>query len=325
MMVHFQNKYRFVVMLTITSVSCWSVAAEQQSNSKAMDPVTSAILLKVGLPIASNLFDRVLKTVTGQKPIAAQSQPLLSGQTEQVLVNSAGSLVRTAMSTGCYAYLSQQANENNTVQEIMLQQLGVLGCQTLSPVTLETGLIQSNTMTGFQQTYSQVPQYIQGTAEQPLAMEFGYGANYQGLSIQIDMLDGRNQLIGIRSAQSVFKTGERFRLRLKPTFSGLLELTNVAPNGNQERIFPQAPITAFQLNAGQEMTIPANPKQFFYFDEHQGNEQLVIRFADPAAFNNTVVPLPIYRNDKGHVTYLMQQASNTQRPLIVQAIGIRHE
>jgi hypothetical protein len=129
----------------------------------------------------------------------------------------------------------------------------------------------------------------------------------------------------IRSAQADFKSGERFRVKITPTFTGFLQIQHKGTSSVTEVLFPRAPIQYVQLNAGQSMVIPADPKRFYYFDDKKGIEQIIVQFADYQGIQGQFSNKVIHRQDDGRSTYLMQEVSKTQHPFIIQAISMEHK
>ena len=280
-----------------------------------LDPLTTAFIIEVGVPLASSLFNRVrswfaMKRNNQQQ--ANQNSPVVSNFTA-----SLGIGFQQVLKQQCYAYIDHKVKLNKEKYQELVNQFGGL-CDFLAP----TG----SSVTNFQfPTYQ--PQYsvTQTTAPFDVKILDGYGTNYQGLQLQIEMLDKSNNVLEARSVGSGFRSGERFRLKVTPTFTGLVQIQHKGSNGKIELLFPREPIQSIQLNAGQTMIIPSDPKRFYYFDDQKGVEQLIVQFIDYKGINGDYSKNTILRQDDGKSTYLMQEVSKSQYPFIIQTIEMQHQ
>lgn len=285
-------------------------AIEEDEVTAKLAPIATAFLIDVGVPIASSLFKKILNKFSKnseQQTQATQNIPLFSPES------------KTGLKKYCYAYIDYKVKVDKTKYNDLANQFGGL-CEILAPTAQKVQRLN------FPEPN---PQYSESQAQttQPLDVKIlqGYGVNYQGLQIQIEMLDKQNNVIETRPAQASFKSGERFRLKVTPTFTGFLQVKNIESDGKTIVLFPKAPIQFVQLNAGETMILPANPRGFYEFDTQKGTEQLVVQFADYQGFQGQFSKQMIYRYDQDNSTYLMQEVKDKQYPAIVHAISIQHQ
>lgn len=157
----------------------------------------------------------------------------------------------------------------------------------------------------------------------PLAFENGQ-PNYQGAKIAVTAYDQNGNALGDRPVNADFHTGERIKLKVLPTFTGNIEIDNINPRGERNRIYPE-PGYAVQVQAGREVTLPMRDDQFFEFADNTGLEQLVITIRDPRAQGAAQASTQVYRQDDPTGSYYVQQVSANAYPAIAQTIRLMHK
>jgi hypothetical protein len=106
------------------------------------------------------------------------------------------------------------------------------------------------------------------------------GENYQGVHVSLVTVDAQGKPTGFRAVADGFKTGERFKLRVVPTFDAVIVLGNLTPKGVQKQIYP-APNQVVTLQAGKEVLLPLLKNQYFQFAGDIGEDKLTITVREP--------------------------------------------
>ncbi len=286
---------------------------DEEIPTAKLDPATAALIVEVGFPLASALFNKVSSWLTIHKDKeqkATQDTPVISNYT----VNWRAELEGLARNH-CYAYIDRKVAANKQKYLELAQQFGGV-CDILTP----------NVQTASSLFPAYTPNYLEDKATKPLNIGIiqGYGTNYQGLQLKIEMLDNKNNVIATRPVTQGFKSNERFRLKVTPTFTGLLQIKHIGSDDTKNNLFPKAPIEFVQINAGETMILPANPNNYYYFDDQSGEEKLIIQFVDYQGLQGNFSNKVIYRHDDQNSTYLMQEISKMQFPFIMQTISMQH-
>lgn len=134
-------------------------------------------------------------------------------------------------------------------------------CQLLSVLLVAFGIAASP------QVLAQPVDYeaAKGIIERTLAGE-PTGQQAMDVSVLVYSPQGGNPIQ--RAAHQSFFTGERFKLKIRASQSGTLQVVNVEQSGKENRLSPAA------LSAGVETLYPADPGKFLEFDNNSGNEIL---------------------------------------------------
>lgn len=148
--------------------------------------------------------------------------------------------------------------------------------------------------------------------------------NFQAVHVALLDFDRAGNALGFRPLSSGFTTGERFKLRVLPTFDGLLVIDNINPRSERKQIYPARAEDVVRIRAGVEILIPLDPNQYFEFAGATGDEQLVVTIRDPRAFGAAASPAPSFRQDESNGTHLMQEVAPDTYPVIAQALRLRH-
>lgn len=157
----------------------------------------------------------------------------------------------------------------------------------------------------------------------PLKVEDGR-ENYQGVHVALVGFDRAGHLQGFRPLTAGFRNGERFKLRVLPTFEGLLVIENINPRGERRQIYPSASETALQVKAGTEILVPVAPADYFEFTGVTGDEQLVITLRDPRARESAASAAPVFRKDEANGSNFVQETPPGRYPVIAQGIHLSH-
>lgn len=194
-----------------------------------------------------------------------------------------------------------------------------------APSSLKETLAQTGVqlVNALAQRYLNPPNTIATTAPQLPAYNQTGIPNYQGMRLAISMLDGRGQILQDRPVGAGFSTGERFKVRLLPTFTGYVTIDNIDASGNRTRIYPEAGQT-IEVQAGSEVHLPLAGNQAFEFADSKGEEQLIISVRDPRAQDMAMSNVPVHMQEDGNGSYYVQQVGNGQFASIVQTIRMVH-
>lgn len=165
---------------------------------------------------------------------------------------------------------------------------------------------------------------VVGTPDAVLKVENGR-ENYQAVHIALIGFDHAGKALGFRPVNSGFRTGERFKLRVLPTFDGLLVIENINPLGRRGQIYPALSSEVLSVKAAQEILVPVKPDQYFEFTGTTGNEQLVVTLRDPRAFGAAASPEKVFRKDENNGSNFVQEVKPGTYPLIAQSIHLQHE
>lgn len=209
----------------------------------------------------------------------------------------------------CY-YAAAGGNLPALVQQQMMQ----AGCQVLQQ--------------GFDAVPQTVSEYLTPTTmpAQPLP-QMGYyktgEPTYQGVKVSAVILDGAGSVIGERPLIGSFRTGEHFRLKLHPTFAGLLEIDHIDPAGKRSRLFPAAGLEALLVKAGSEITVPMG-NTAYEFDAETGDERLIVKIRDPRVTAPEMAGSSLVAEVVGQASFVGQSVPEGRYPYISQAFTIQH-
>jgi hypothetical protein len=149
--------------------------------------------------------------------------------------------------------------------------------------------------------------------------------NYQGLHVAVVGFDRAAQVVGLRPVTAGFRTGDRMKLKVLPTFDALLVIENINPQGARQQIYPPSASQAVALKAGVEVLLPLGADQFFEFAGATGDDQLVITVRDPRAFGDAESKAEVSRQDDAQGSSFVQEIRPGTYPVIAQSLKLRHE
>lgn len=162
-----------------------------------------------------------------------------------------------------------------------------------------------------------------GEPTKPLRVENGR-ENYQGVHVALVAFDASNTPVGLKPVNAGFKTGERIKLKVLPTFDGLLVIENVNPKGERNQIYPAQRSTAIAVKAGVEVLIPTAKDEFFEFSGVTGDEQLVVTLRDARAFGEAASKAEVNRKDEKTGSSFVQEVGPGTYPVIAQSLKLNH-
>lgn len=165
---------------------------------------------------------------------------------------------------------------------------------------------------------------VAGEPTAPLKVENGR-ENYQAVHVALMNFDRDGNARGFRPVTSGFNTGERFKLRVLPTFEGILVIENINPRNERKQIYPAQSEDVVKIKAGVEILIPLDRDQYFEFAGATGDDQLVVTVRDPRAFGSAAATAQVSRKDENNGSNFMQELAPDTFPVISQSLHIRHE
>ncbi len=148
--------------------------------------------------------------------------------------------------------------------------------------------------------------------------------NFQAVHVALMNFDRAGNALGFQPVTAGFKTGERFKLRVLPTFDGLLVIDNINPKNQRRQIYPAQAENVVKIKAGVEIMIPLGQDEYFEFAGATGDEQLVITLRDPRAFGAAAATATVTRKDENNGSNFMQEVTPTTYPVISQALKLKH-
>jgi hypothetical protein len=164
---------------------------------------------------------------------------------------------------------------------------------------------------------------VVGTPTVPLRVDDGR-ENYQAVHVAIVGFDAAGNVTGLKPVSAGFRTGERFRLKVLPTFDGILVIENINPAGQRKQIFPPDPGTVVAVKRGLEILVPMTQDYYFAFTGPAGDEQLVVTIRDPRAFGAAASTAVANRKDDQYGSSFVQETPAGTYPVISQALRLKH-
>lgn len=148
--------------------------------------------------------------------------------------------------------------------------------------------------------------------------------NYQAVHVAIVAFDRSGKVTGLRPVSAGFSTGDRIKLKVLPTFDGILVIESINPSGVRRQIFPPDPATVILVKRGLEVLIPMAEDYYFEFTGQTGDDQLVISIRDPRAFGEAASVAPANRKDDKYGSSFLQETAPETYPLISQSLKFSH-
>ena len=160
-------------------------------------------------------------------------------------------------------------------------------------------------------------------ATTPLTVENGR-ENYQAVHVAIVGFDRDGNVTTLKPVTAGFKTGERFKLKVLPTFDGILVIENINPKGEKRQIFPPDEANVVSVQRGMEVFVPMSEDYYFEFTKQTGDEQLVITIRDPRAFGEAASQVKASRRDDKSGSSFVQETVSGTYPVISQSLTLAH-
>jgi hypothetical protein len=164
---------------------------------------------------------------------------------------------------------------------------------------------------------------VVGEPTKPITVENGR-ENYQGVHVAIVGFNRAGAVTGVQPVTAGFKSGDRIKIKVLPTFDGLLVIENITPKGERKQIYPPAGSQVVALKAGAEIMVPLARDDYFEFAGATGDEQLVITIRDPRAFGGKESLVQVNRKDDKYGSSFVQELAPDTYPVISQTLKLQH-
>lgn len=148
--------------------------------------------------------------------------------------------------------------------------------------------------------------------------------NYQGVHVAVVGFDASGKPTGLQPVAAGFKSGDRIKLKILPTFDGLLVIDNINPQGKRQQIYPASNTQAIAVQSGVEIFVPLGRDEYFQFAGVQGDEQLVITLRDPRAVGDAASKAEVSRKDEAGGSSFVQELTPGTFPVIAQSLRFKH-
>lgn len=149
--------------------------------------------------------------------------------------------------------------------------------------------------------------------------------NYQGVHMSLVVLDASGRLTQ-KPLSAAVAVGERFKIRVTPTFDAVTELDQVVGEvwrGQRTGQAYPAPGTSVAIKAGQTVDLPLGADLFFAVDGRTPNERMVISVRHPKAIKEAASGQPNYRQETPRGSSYLQLVPTGQFPKVEQVIVVR--
>lgn len=228
-----------------------------------------------------------------------------------LLLNIAFKLAMTAFSEWLSNKLSKDLESSPVLQKILLN-------------SVETFIVPLASASPFGAKSAGAPENaVPGEPNAPVKVENGR-ENYQGVHVALVGFDRAGKVTGLKPVTAGFATGERFKLKVLPTFDGMLVIENINPRGERKQIFPPDPATVVSVKRGLEVFVPMREDAFFEFAGATGDEQLVVTIRDPRAFGVAASTAVANRKDDSYGSSFVQETPVGTYPVISQSLKLAH-
>ena len=170
---------------------------------------------------------------------------------------------------------------------------------------------------------------ILGTPDLPLLGRragnvWGESFNYQGMHVRLLVLDATGRSLQVRGLNQLPRPGERFRIRVTPSFSAVAEVDLVNGGDWQAKragqVYPK-PGMSVQMNPGETVDLPLEPTQFFVMGGQ--TDKLVLGVRHTRATDQARTDQPAYRQDVRSGSSFLQLVRPGRYPAFEQLIAAR--
>jgi hypothetical protein len=158
----------------------------------------------------------------------------------------------------------------------------------------------------------------------PITVENGR-ENYQGVHVAIVGFNRAGAVTGVQPVTAGFRSGDRIKLKVLPTFDGLLVIENITPKGERRQIYPPVGSQVVALKAGSEIMVPLARDDYFEFAGATGDEQLIVTIRDPHAFGGKESSAQVSRKDDRTGSSFVQELTPDTYPVISQTLTLKHD
>lgn len=244
------------------------------------------------------------------------------------------SLVFAALASAVTAVVAQDANKAVFVQPVpafsswvdsvvvpSLPAVPTTGVTTVSPAQSA-----AQAAPAMATAYQPWP-VILGAPELPLVGATSHGNwsdsyNYQGMHVRLLVLDRDGRTLRPRSLSAPPAPGERFRIRVTPSFAAVAEVGLIyGPSWDAKRggqLYPQAGMSV-AIEAGQTADLPLEPNRFFVMGADE--TRLLFSVRHPGATEAQRSTQPAYRQDATLGSSYLQLIPKDKQPAFEQLLS----
>jgi len=147
--------------------------------------------------------------------------------------------------------------------------------------------------------------------------------NYQGVYMQQVVLNATGTQHELRPMGTPLRAGERFKIRITPTFEAVAEVDQVLGDAwygqRTGQVYPQAGMSVL-IKAGQTVELPIEANGYFLMNRPV-NERLLIAVRDPRAQDQLRSDQPAYRQDARHGSSYLQLVAHGRFAALEQLVS----
>lgn len=166
---------------------------------------------------------------------------------------------------------------------------------------------------------------ILGSPELPLlgagragVRTWGHQFNYQGAQVKLLVIDATGRKLEVRSLGTMPRPGERFKIRVTPTFDAVADLTLVLGDAwtsqRAGQLYPEAGLSV-QVKAGETVDLPLEVNQYFVLGPND-TDRVLLSLRHPQALGDARSAQPAYRQDMRGGTGYLQLVPRGTHPAI---------
>jgi hypothetical protein len=166
---------------------------------------------------------------------------------------------------------------------------------------------------------------LTGTTLARVGQQWDGVLNYQGVHMSLLVLESSGRLVQ-KPLSAAVAVGERFKIRITPTFDAVTELDQVVGDTWRSQRTGQAypaPGTSVAIKAGQTVDLPLGPSLFFVVDGRTPQERMVVSVRHPKALREAVSSQPNYRQDSVRGSSYLQLVPTGLQPKVEQVILVQ--
>lgn len=156
--------------------------------------------------------------------------------------------------------------------------------------------------------------------------DWGAALNYQGVHMQLVVLDSRGLQRQLRPLSAAIGPNEHFKIRITPTFDAISDIGQIVGDpwyGTQTgQVYPPAGISV-QIKAGNTVELPIGENEYFALDRRP-DERLLLSVRHAQALRTARSEQPIYRQDGLNGSSYLQLVPRRSYPAFEQIISQRN-
>ncbi len=276
-----------------------------------MKTTTRALVYVLATSLTMSSLSAMAQTQAQQTPAAADAQEMQPKFIWGIVLNIAFKFAMGLFSEWLTNKITNDLTDTSNMNRIMLNtaNAAVITLANAAPFgTKSAGGLEN---------------VVVGEPTKPVKVENGK-VNYQGVHVAVVGFDKAGVATRVQPITDGFRTGDRIKLKVIPTFDGLLVIENITPRGQRAQIYPAQSTEVVSVKAGLEIFVPLGKDEFFEFAGDVGDDQLVITVRDPRAFGNAESKIPANRKDEKFGSSFVQETPEGTYPVISQAMKLVH-